>query len=466
MKISDLLHMSLSSLFKRKLRTVLTILGVVIGIASIVIMVSLGLGLKQQQMDMIEQYGGLKTITVTEGSSSGGGHSESGTSSDKDLSKKLTDSTIETIRSMDHVEIVSPVLEFQMIIKTGAYNYDVYGASGYSLEALEDMNWKFSEGELPKKGDPLKFVYGNLVLQNFNDARGDSVYYNTGELPDIDLMKDPLFVVFDTEAYYETQNSSDESPFDAGTVDDGSGSSSKVKQPPKKYIIPTAGVLYGDGPDDYKDYSNNIYCDIEPLIAQLKKVFRGKAIPGQPTKKNGSPYREIYYSSIYVKADDVENVKDLQTQIQNLGYEASSNTEWIEQTKKTSEQQQAMLGGIGAVALLVAAIGIANTMMMSIYERTKEIGIMKVLGCDLSDIRSLFLIEAALIGLIGGAVGDLLSFSVSCVINSVTGERTSLIPLWLYMIGLGFAVFVGVAAGFFPSKRAMELSPLSAIKNE
>ncbi len=465
MKISDLLHMSMSSLFKRKLRTILTVLGVVIGIASIVIMVSLGLGLNQQQMNMIEQYGGLKTITVTEGSSSGGNGSGDSSSS-TDLSKKLTDDTVNLIKSMDHAAIVSPVLDFDMIIRTGAYTYQSYGANGYTLEALEDMKWKFSEGELPKKGDPLKFIYGNLILQEFNDARGDAVYYSTGEVPDIDLMKDPLFVIFDTEAYMSTQNPEDESPFDAGTVDEDGGSAAEPKTPPKKYIIPTAGVLYGDGPEDYKDYSYGVYCDIEPLIAQLKKVFRGKAIPGQPTKKNGQPYKEIYYSSIYVKADDVENVKDLQTQIQNLGYEASSNTEWIEQTKKTSEQQQAMLGGIGAVALLVAAIGIANTMMMSIYERTKEIGIMKVLGCDLGDIRSLFLIEAALIGMIGGVVGDLLSLSVSCIINSVTGEKTSLIPVWLYLIGLGFAVFVGVAAGFFPSKRAMELSPLTAIKNE
>lgn len=133
---------------------------------------------------------------------------------------------------------------------------------------------------------------------------------------------------------------------------------------------------------------------------------------------------------------------------------------------------QAILGGIGAVSLLVAAIGIANTMMMSIYERTKEIGIMKVLGCNLGDIRSLFLIEAAYIGFIGGAIGLALSYGISAIINRITTTMygyqttTSFIPFWLSGTALLFAVLVGMLAGFFPALRAMRLSPLAAIRNE
>ena len=81
---------------------------------------------------------------------------------------------------------------------------------------------------------------------------------------------------------------------------------------------------------------------------------------------------------------------------------------------------QAVLGGIGAVSLLVAAIGIANTMMMSIYERTKEIGVMKVLGCSLENIRTMFLIEAGVIGFVGGVVGVALSYGVSAIINYIS----------------------------------------------
>ena len=112
-------------------------------------------------------------------------------------------------------------------------------------------------------------------------------------------------------------------------------------------------------------------------------------------------------------------------------------------------------------------------MMMSIYERTKEIGVMKVIGCGLGNIRQMFLLEAAFIGFIGGVVGNLLSLILSAVINTlVSGENMgfsgniSYIPVWLVLASLGFAVLVGMAAGYFPALRAMRLSPLAAIRNE
>ena len=135
---------------------------------------------------------------------------------------------------------------------------------------------------------------------------------------------------------------------------------------------------------------------------------------------------------------------------------------------------QAALGGIGAVSLFVAAIGIANTMMMSIYERTKEIGVLKVLGCAMKNIRSMFLIEAGFIGFAGGIIGVILSFIVSFLINRFLAAmflygmegKLSVIPLWLALPSVFFAVLIGMAAGFFPAVRAMKLSPLAAIRNE
>ena len=122
----------------------------------------------------------------------------------------------------------------------------------------------------------------------------------------------------------------------------------------------------------------------------------------------------------------------------------------------------------------MAAIGIANTMMMSIYERTKEIGVMKVIGCGLKNIRQMFLLEAAFIGLAGGIIGNILSFIISAVINTLLASsgamgisgNISYIPVWLLLTSIGFAVLVGTAAGYFPAGRAMRLSPLAAIRNE
>ena len=140
---------------------------------------------------------------------------------------------------------------------------------------------------------------------------------------------------------------------------------------------------------------------------------------------------------------------------------------------------EAVLGGIGAVAMLVAAISIANTMTMSTYERTKEIGVMKVLGCGLGNIRSMFLAEAAFIGFLGGVIGVVLSFVLSIILNrfvapnfmadmmgSGTEVNISAIPPWLVLLAVIFSTLIGMIAGFFPAQRATKLSPLAAIRNE
>lgn len=176
-----------------------------------------------------------------------------------------------------------------------------------------------------------------------------------------------------------------------------------------------------------------------------------------------------------MEVDQVKHVKTVQEKIVASGYQAYSNIEWLEQSEKQSGMIQAVLGGIGAVSLFVAAIGIANTMMMSIYERTKEIGVLKVLGCELETIRNMFLLESGFIGFLGGVSGVLFSYGVSYVINhflkigeSMTGMAgdISRIPLWLSGSAIVFSIFVGMAAGFFPALRDMRLSPLAAIRNQ
>ena len=204
---------------------------------------------------------------------------------------------------------------------------------------------------------------------------------------------------------------------------------------------------------------------MDALIKTYKKAFKGKAIPGQPVRKNGKPYNELFYSKLNVIVDEIENVADLQKEIGDMGYQTASNSEWIAQQREQSRSQQAMLGGIGAVSLLVAAIGIANTMMMSIYERTKEIGVMKVIGCGLKDIQQLFLIEAGMIGFAGGLTGLALSLLVCFIINRVTGSTTAVIPYWMYGTSIVFAILVSMLAGFAPSRRAMSLSALEAIRS-
>lgn len=447
MRFLDLLTMSVNNLRRRKLRTALTVLGVIIGVASVVIMVSLGIGLNALMLEQYASYGDMTTVTVYSNSYYGGSKSED------PESQFLTDEVMKQFERLDHVKGVSPMLNTYVIMKQGAYETNV-SITGVSREYLEKI--PLGEGHLPE-GDEMKLIYGNMVIQRFRNSKTGAGYWDTGELADIDYMNKPMFVVFDMNAYYQSQN----------------GGETQTK-PPKKYMINAAGVVEG-GMEDYNNYCYSVYTDIESLKTMLKQIFKKNPIPDQPTNKKGKPYPYFIYEQAVVFVDDMANVTDVQQTLIDMGYQADSQMQWIEQSQQTYDVIQLVLGGIGAISLFVAAIGIANTMMMSIYERTKEIGVIKVLGCDMGNIRNMFLIESGFIGFMGGVIGLLISFTVSFVMNNYLGigqimmgidGDISRIPLWLAASAIGFAILVGMVAGFFPSLRAMKLSPLAAIRNE
>lgn len=451
MRFLDLLTMSINNLRRRKVRTALTVLGVVIGTASVVVMVSLGIGLNALMMEMYSSYGSMTAIEIY----NYGNNGNNGTS---DNPLYLTDDTVKEFLRIPHVTSASPVLETNVILKQGVYETNT-SINGVTREFMEQI--PLGQGKLPDpKSTEMEFIYGNAIVQWFQNSKTGKGYWDTQELPDIDYMNKPMFVIFDTDAYYQSRSG-------------GSGDGTPVKAP-KKYLIKTAGVVEG-GIDDYNSYAYGVYTDIDQLKTQLKKIYKKNPIPGQPTNKKGKPYSYFIYNQAYVYVDDMENVTAVQKAITDMGFQANSQMEWIEQSQQTYNMIQLVLGGIGAISLFVAAIGIANTMMMSIYERTKEIGVIKVLGCDLRTIRNMFLLESGFIGFMGGVIGVAISYGIGFIMNHflgigqiMTGQagNISRIPLWLASAAVVFAIFVGMAAGFFPSLRAMHLSPLAAIRNE
>lgn len=463
----DLLRMSSSNLKRRKLRTFLTVLGVVIGTASIVVMISLGLGMQESLYREVEQSGGLTTIKVT-GVQAGDSMYSYSDSDEEASTKYIDDKAIKQFADLEHVSIASPVYEMSVIMLKGAY--EGWGQLvAMTPEGLQSKNIPLGEGTLPKtNSSQLELVYGNGIITMFNEKGTGNGYYETGELPDINLAKDSMFLILDQDTYYNSQ----ENGF-GDALSGGDDTQQTVPKRVQKHVVRASGVVEGD-PEEYNANYYSIYCDLNTLKQILKKEFSGRVIPGQPSRKSGKPYKEFYYSSAQIRIDDIDNVDSVANEIRSMGYNVETNAEYLDSMKSQFAIVQAVLGGIGAVSLLVAAIGIANTMMMSIYERTKEIGVIKVLGCSLKNIKQMFLLEAAFIGLIGGFVGNLLSFLMSAVINFLTGHgaamgfdgNISYIPPWLVLLSMGFAVLVGVAAGYFPALRAMKLSPLAAIRNE
>ena len=470
MKFGDLLSLALRNLFRRKTRTVLTVLGVIIGTSSILVMMSLGLGMSRQTRQLYESAGSMKTITVYSFNQKGN-------------ETEITDDTIKQLKQLAHVDDVSPQLDASVTAKCGPYE-GYLSLTGVSQHFLKELPLK--SGSLPPANtDTLSLLYGNHFQDNFYKASksGSGNFGNSGDVQ-IDPLKDTIFFIF-PEGYKPAPKTSGGSSGGTGTSAQSSEPSSSggdnAEKGQKKYILDTAAVLDG-GSSGYNSYSYSVYCDIDTLKSFLKQRYRKYLVPEPKLNKKGKPVDYYVYSQAYVFVDDMNHVSEVQKKIAELGYQADSNMEWLEQSKQFTGMVQAVLGGIGAVSLLVAAIGIINTMMMSIYERTREIGVMKVLGCEMTNIRDLFLVESGFIGLMGGIIGTVLSLLLSLLINflaaqggneqlsvfyqNAEGGSISYIPPWLALFAIVFAIFIGAAAGYLPAKRAMRLSPLAAMRNE
>jgi ABC-type antimicrobial peptide transport system permease subunit len=467
MSFYDLMGMSIGNLWRRKLRTVLTVLGVLIGTTSIVAMLSLALGMKQMIMEEYSSLGSMTQISVSAGSDMD--------TSNTDTSTMLTDSNMELFQSMEHVEEVTPQLTFGGTMTCGKYQ-GWASLMGVGKDVLESQ--EVEQGELPTEaGGSLKLLAGNQVLTSFSYMEGDDYvdYYSTGELPDIDLMTQIKQIQVYDESSGDTETTSDltedEEDTDADSEEDTAFSTTEDNGM-KTFRVAVTGIMAG-GVESYNQHSYDLLTDVDSLKSYLLKNFGKGNIPGQP-KVNGRPLNEWVYTGFTVNVDSADNVESVMSDIQDMGFQAESNKELLESAQKSLQIIELVLGGIGMVAFLVAAIGIANTMMMSTYERTKEIGVMKVLGCDMGDIQRLFLAEAGFIGFLGGVTGVGLTYVISLVINrvfqSMSGEylagNISVIPWWLAVVAIGFSTLMGMVAGYFPARRAMKLSPLAAIRTE
>jgi len=420
----DLIDMAVRNLWKRKLRTFLTVLGVIIGTASIVVMVSVGIGMNESFRQQIEQMGSLNVINVYNYSMYGGGNGEQVT---------LDMKTIDEFKKIDGVEAASPVKNVYYAIICGKYVCTT-GIMGIDPSVMSAMGYKISEGRTLEEGDSMSIVLGSYVTGEFyNPKQSWQNRWNGENTIEINPFEDKFKITYDTSY--------------------GQKGYDKSIKPEKIEVV---GIMDENSSNSWSSYMP--LKDVEKLEAARIKKYNEKN-----TNKG--------YEEAVVKVENIKDVERVQQQIKDMGFEASSLTEYLNSMQESSRMLQLVLGAIGAISLFVAAIGIANTMVMSIYERTKEIGVMKVIGASVRDIRMLFLTEASFIGFMGGIAGMIISFIVSKGINVVAmnmGQTYSIsvIPWYLAVAAVIFATFIGTAAGFMPAVRATKLSALAAIKTE
>jgi ABC-type antimicrobial peptide transport system permease subunit len=435
MSISDMLSMAFLNLWRRKMRAFLTVLGMVIGVASIVVMVSLGIGIRQATIDSFAGTGSLTTIRVSSYSWVDNG-SGGGSSRQTELNKKA----VSAIKQIGGVQSVMPMVTTYGMLKSGRYVTDV-SILGIDSENAEAFGIELSEGALPGKGGSTTYemVLGAWVLNNFYDSTTYRQALDKDGNPRV-TSSSRMQLTFDYRNIYQSQTN----PLDYDdTEQEPLGSFYKVK-------------VTGAMSQENNDFSYYCLMDMDQLVKLAK------------ANEDYVNFDSTKYDTVLVKCESIEDVKTVKTEIEDMGYGTYSLQDAVEMAEESTKNVQYLLGAIGGVALLVAAIGIMNTMMMSIFERTKEIGIIKVLGCRIDNIAGLFLTESAYIGLFGGALGLGLSYGVGAILNQFLANSglRSIIPAYLAFGAVGFSIIVAFIAGMYPAVRAMKLSPLAAIRNE
>lgn len=466
MKLKDLVIMSLRNLFRRKMRTFLAILSVVIGSSSIILMLSLGFGLRKSFRDMLSNTSDLSIIKIRPSYETMGHTPKTGGINKKE--NLLDDNFVKTLRSWKEVETAIPVIRGQGgIIVTGKkINYPEILA--INPEDMKNMGYFPETGRLLMEGDKDVVVLGYDVARNFQDSITSQMgIWNPNQKPEpVDINK-PFIFTYD---------------YSYGQPEDPWASEMEVEKYPV-HKIKVVGIL-----KESQDWEVG-YAAIMPIKTH-EKFLREKEKVESENQSNfysGNSFREKRdknkYSYIILKVKDPEKVDEVNERLKAMNYPTDTALNMLDNFNEFTNVIQLVLGGIGGISLIVAAIGITNTMIMSIYERTKEIGVMKVIGASIQDIRNLFLIEAAFIGGIGGLTGGVLSFIASFGISKflaktplaneigflamTDGEMTqmSYVPWWLVVAAVLITALVGVVAGYFPARRATKLSALDAIRS-
>jgi putative ABC transport system permease protein len=445
MRPLDLVRLIADNLGRRKTRVALTAIGVVIGTAAVVVLVSLGIGL---QRNATEQLGGISDLTLIQvypqygeefygGGGGGGGYVVSVKGQGPTQTSLITPQTLEDLAALDGVQAVFPrdYLNAESVFTIGRLEGRM-GVIGVPPDFLETLNIPLQEGELRLTKGTI--VVGAMVSQNFYPTRWRPG--QTFEPPD--LMGQTIKM---TLIKYTSEGE-------------------EVRKPLQVRVV---GVLAETR--DEPDWS--IYMTLDD-VTTYNQWAMGRRID---RNRDG-------YSQAVVKAQDVSQVVDLSDTITALGYQAYTPMSYVQGISSFFLVLQVVFGGLGAIALLVAAIGIANTMAMAILERTREIGLMKAVGATNRDVLGVFLGEAAGIGFLGGLGGTLLGWAGGQALNVVAlaylaGQAADsggapppsvavFTPTWLPIAALVFATLIGLLSGLYPALRAATLAPVDALKYE
>ncbi len=473
MKFSDMAGMGFANLWRTKLRASLTILGVVIGIGTLTSMVSFGTGLQKNITDAFYRNDLFTSMSVTPKSINfddlrQGDFSGIGEMLD-DTPEPLTDSILDAIRIIDGVEIAFPDETFPGRI---VYGDKETTASIQPFPATMGEYYPYNDllaGTFFTDDSAQSVVIGWEVLRKLGmiiDYQGlDYEMSREDSLKEVKILSPDSLI--GSKINIVTAALSRDMPFNPlGIL--LKRDFQPFEEVSMEYTV--TGILRPGDEFSFNRFRGGVYLPLVTAEKIPRLSFSSVWDILDSDKQEGT------YSSIYVRVEKIEEMGRIRKEIEDMGAGVFSLADQLKEIKLNFMIMDGMLGAIGTIALIIAALGIINTMLMSILERTREIGIMKAVGGSENGIKTIFFVEASFIGLIGAVFGLLLGWGVTRIANQIMNarimpeltERVDLFyfPMWLILGAVAFSVLVSLAAGLYPAIRAARIDPVRALRHD
>ncbi|HET9308374.1 MAG TPA: ABC transporter permease [Candidatus Sulfotelmatobacter sp.] len=460
MKIPDLTELALRNLRESLLRNSLTTVGISVGVASLVAMLSLGIGLQQMASRRLVKSGLFDTIVVTSRRELRGmGREEERTGPTPGESRVLDEAARTEIERMPNVAEAYPDIRFATELrfedKPHLTMVSALPESAKSNDAFEGMQGSFFSSDTAAEAVLQKSFAEELL--------GKTPALGAPEPSVSDLAK-PLLGKELTMRYAQRATNSDAQP----ATDDLSGAAYSVVSREQKLKI--VGVADLDPESMRGPTRAKVFLPLK--LAESLHVMQPTDLREIARAASDQPV----YSSISVRVKNPAQIQGVEDAIKKMGFTAFSILDASRGLRQFFAVLYAFLGIFGSLALMVASIGIVNTLVMAILERRREIGIMKAIGASDGDVKKLFFAEAGAMGILGGLVGVALGWAIGEVINLGTNvylRRQSLppehfwaVPWWLVGGAILFAFLVSMVSGLYPAGRAARLDPVQALRYE
>ncbi|WP_418791963.1 ABC transporter permease [Phosphitispora sp. TUW77] len=389
MGVWQIIKLAIAGIRANKMRSFLTMLGVIIGVAAVIVLVSIGEGASKSVTDRIEGMGSNLISVSIRGNQS---------------SAVLTYDEVQKWKERAGVKGLAPIVSGNVSLKYGSNKYDT---------SLEGVN------------------------EEYQEVRNHKVQAGRFILP-MDVSLRQKVVLLGTEVSTELFGSMNP----VGEMVKINGTNFKV-----------VGLLEEKGSESMGSNDDKV---LIPLTT-AERLLNSKGI-----------------RSVYVQAESPEVVDSVVTQIDNILFRKTNDTdsyrvfnqaEMLSTVNEVTGTFTAMLGGIAAISLLVGGIGIMNIMLVSVTERTREIGIRKAIGAKRKDILRQFLIEALVVSSSGGIIGIILGIAGSSILGSVMSLDT-VVSFKIMVLAFGFSLFIGMVFGMYPANKAAKLNPIEALRFE